>query len=417
MINLFRRLNIPNGIALMTRSNFLIFLFLIIFSTIVFSQNLAIKKIADVPAKALYLTQPRGDKSRLFIVNQKGQIHIIKNGKTLKKPFLDISDRVHGSFIPGSEEGLLGLAFHPNYSYNGFFYVNYVNKNDTSIVSRFSVTDNSEIADKLSEKVLIKLGQPFGNHNGGHLAFGPQDGMLYIGFGDGGKGGDPFNNAQNLNILLGSILRIDVDSGNPYGIPPDNPFVGQKDKRGEIFCYGLRNPWRFSFDRETNDLIIGDVGQNLWEEINWNTWNDANGANFGWRIMEANHCYNPETNCDESGLIKPIHEYPNNANYMKILVGMDEAGATGCSVTGGYVYRGSEIPDLQGTYIFGDYCTGRIWSFKQEGNHPVQFKKLRPELKKNSVDIPLFISSFGEDNSGELYVVEYMGAIYKFIPY
>ena len=379
------------------------------------AKDLAVLKVANVPTKALYITQPAFEKDFLFVLNQKGQIYIIKNGKTLDEPFLDISDRVHGSLTPGSEEGLLGLAFHPEYKKNGYFYVNYVDRNDTSIVSRFSVTNDSKTADKDSEKILLKLAQPFGNHNGGHLAFGPKDGMLYIGFGDGGKWGDPYDNAQNLNTLLGAILRIDVNNGDPYAIPIDNPFIGQKDKRPEIFCYGLRNPWRFSFDRETNDLIIGDVGQNLWEEISWTTWDVSKGANFGWRTMEANHCYNPEEFCDTTDLVMPIHEYPNNAAYMKILMGMDNSEATGCSVTGGYVYRGADNPHLWGTYIFGDYCTGRIWSFKLKDGKPVGFKNLRKELKKHSKDVPLFISSFGEDNLGELYVVDYLGAIYKFV--
>ena len=379
------------------------------------AKDLAIIKVANVPAKALYITQPAFENDRLFVLNQKGQIHIIKNGKTLDEPFLDISDRVHGSLTPGSEEGLLGLAFHPEYKENGYFYVNYLDRNDTSIVSRFSITNDLETADKNSEKILLKLAQPFGNHNGGHLAFGPKDGMLYIGFGDGGKWGDPYDNAQNLNTLLGAILRIDVNNGNPYAIPIDNPFIGQKDKRPEIFCYGLRNPWRFSFDRETNDLIIGDVGQNLWEEISWTTWDVSKGANYGWRTMEANHCYNPEEFCDTTGLVMPVHEYPNNAAYMKILMGMDNSETTGCSVTGGYVYRGEDNPYLWGTYIFGDYCTGRIWAFKLKNGKPVGFKNLRNELKKHSQDVPLFISSFGEDNLGELYVVDYLGAIYKFV--
>ena len=391
-----------------------IFLTLITLGIPLWGKDLAVHKVANVPAKALYITQPSLEKNRLFVLNQKGQIHIIKNGKTLNEPFLDISDRVHGSLTPGSEEGMLGLAFHPEYKENGYFYVNYVDRNDTSIVSRFSVTHHPETADKNSEKILLKLAQPFGNHNGGHLAFGPRDGMLYIGFGDGGKWGDPYDNAQNLNTLLGAILRIDVNSGDPYSIPVDNPFIGQKDKRPEIFCYGLRNPWRFSFDRETNDLIIGDVGQNLWEEISWTTWDVSKGANYGWRTMEANHCYNPEEFCDTTGLVMPVHEYPNNAAYMKILMGMDNSEATGCSVTGGYVYRGADNPHLWGTYIFGDYCTGRIWSFKLKDGKPVGFKNLRKELKKHSKDVPLFISSFGEDNLGELYVVDYLGAIYKF---
>ena len=386
-----------------------------VLGTLLSANDIAVIKVADVPAKALYITQPSNETDRLFVLNQKGRIHIITNGETLKTPFLDISDRVHGSLTPGSEEGLLGLAFHPDYKTNGYFYLNYVNKNDSSIVSRFSVTDNPNIADEGTEKMILGIPQPFGNHNGGHLAFGPKDGMLYIGFGDGGKWGDPYNNSQDLKTLLGAILRINVDKGDPYTIPPDNPFFNDTDKRAEIFCYGLRNPWRFSFDRETSDLIIGDVGQNLWEEINWLTWDESLGANFGWRIMEGNHCYDPEEFCDTTGLIMPVFEYPNNASYMKILIGMDEREATGCSVTGGYVYRGNNNPDLWGTYIFGDYCTGRIWSFKLKNGKPTKFKNLRPELKKHSRDVPLFISSFGEDSSGELYVVDYLGAVYKFI--
>ena len=377
-----------------------------VLGTLLSANDIAVIKVADVPAKALYITQPSNETDRLFVLNQKGRIHIITNGETLKTPFLDISDRVHGSLTPGSEEGLLGLAFHPDYKTNGYFYLNYVNKNDSSIVSRFSVTDNPNIADEGTEKMILGIPQPFGNHNGGHLAFGPKDGMLYIGFGDGGKWGDPYNNSQDLKTLLGAILRINVDKGDPYTIPPDNPFFNDTGKRSEIFCYGLRNPWRFSFDRETSDLIIGDVGQNLWEEINWLTWDESLGANFGWRTMEGNHCYHPEEFCDTTGLIMPVFEYPNNASYMKILIGMDEREATGCSVTGGYVYRGNNNPDLWGTYIFGDYCTGRIWSFKLKNGKPTKFKNLRPELKKHSRDVPLFISSFGEDSSGELYVVD-----------
>ena len=386
-----------------------------VLGTLLSANDIAVIKVADVPAKALYITQPSNETDRLFVLNQKGRIHIITNGETLKTPFLDISDRVHGSLTPGSEEGLLGLAFHPDYKTNGYFYLNYVNKNDSSIVSRFSVTDNPNIADEGTEKMILGIPQPFGNHNGGHLAFGPKDGMLYIGFGDGGKWGDPYNNSQDLKTLLGAILRINVDKGDPYTIPPDNPFFNDTGKRSEIFCYGLRNPWRFSFDRETSDLIIGDVGQNLWEEINWLTWDESLGANFGWRTMEGNHCYDPEEFCDTTGLIMPVFEYPNNASYMKILIGMDEREATGCSVTGGYVYRGNNNPDLWGTYIFGDYCTGRIWSFKLKNGKPTKFKNLRPELKKHSRDVPLFISSFGEDSSGELYVVDYLGAVYKFV--
>ena len=262
------------------------------------SFDLAVVRVVKVPEKALYVTQPKGEESRLFVVNQKGLIHIIENGEVKKKPFLDISDRVHSSLTPGSEKGLLGLAFHPNYFNNGYLFVNYVNKNDSTIVSRFKTSDDINVASKDSEKLILSLSQPFGNHNGGHLAFGPKDGFLYIALGDGGKWGDPFNNAQNLETLLGSILRIDIDNGDRYEIPSDNPFFGKPGIKQEIFCYGLRNPWRFSFDRETNDLLIGDVGQNLWEEVNWTTWEKSRGANFGWRTMEANHCYSPEDFCD-----------------------------------------------------------------------------------------------------------------------
>ena len=390
-----------------------IFFTLITLGIPLWAKDLAVFKVANVPAKALYITQPALEKDRLFVLNQKGQIHIIKNGKTLNEPFLDISDRVHGSLTPGSEEGMLGLAFHPEYKENGYFYVNYVDRNDTSIVSRFSVTHHPETADKNSEKILLKLAQPFGNHNGGHLAFGPRDGMLYIGFGDGGKWGDPYDNAQNLNTLLGAILRIDVNSGDPYSIPVDNPFNGQKDKRPEIFCYGLRNPWRFSFDRETNDLIIGDVGQNLWEEISWTTWDVSKGANYGWRTMEANHCYNPEEFCDTTGLVMPVHEYPNNAAYMKILMGMDNSEATGCSVTGGYVYRGADNPHLWGTYIFGDYCTGKIWSIKNYNSIDYEIIDWTKDLMCNKSQ--LYISSFGKDENGELYIIDHAGSIYKII--
>jgi len=386
------------------------------FNIFLFAANdLAVLKIADVPAKALYITQAPKDNTRLFVVIQTGKIFIIKNNQTVNAPFLDISDRVHSSLLPGSEEGMLGLAFHPNYNINGYFFVNYVNKNDSTIISRFSVSTDPNLAIKDSEKLILGLKQPFGNHNGGHIIFGPKDGMLYIGLGDGGKSGDPYNNSQNKNSLLGSILRIDINNGDPYSIPTDNPFFNQKNKKQEIFSYGLRNPWRFSFDRKTNDIIIGDVGQNLWEEINWNTWEETRGGNFGWRTMEGNHCFNPEEFCDTTDLILPIHEYPNNAAYMKILIGMDDKEATGCSVTGGYVYRGNNNKNLWGSYVFGDYCTGRIWSFRRKDGKPVAFKNLRKELKKHSTELPLFISSFGEDNSGELYVVDYLGSIYKFI--
>ncbi len=375
-----------------------------------------LQKIKTPVTKLLYATQPNDHTNRLFLVSQKGTIHILIHEVTLPTPFLDISDRVHSSKIPGSEEGLLGLAFHPNYSQNGYFYVNYVNKNDESIVSRFQVSSDQNIADPKSEYKLLSLPQPFGNHNGGHLTFGPMDGFLYIAFGDGGKSGDPYNHAQQLNNWFGKLLRIDVDNGTPYSIPNDNPFITTKNALPEIWCYGLRNPWRFSFDTQSGDLYIGDVGQNLWEEINWLPLSESSGANFGWKVMEGNHCYSPEENCNQDGLTLPIYEYPNNANYMKILMGFDDHAATGCSVTGGYVYRGKAIPELMGRYIFGDYCTGRIWSFKKEIGTISNFRDERKYFKTTRSSVPKFISSFGEDQMGEIFIVDYLGDIYKIVP-
>ena len=298
----------------------IITLLIMIFAIILKAEEIALKKFAVLPQKALYLTQPPDEKDRIFVLNQRGLIYIIKNGNSLENPFLDITDRVHGSLAPDSKEGLLGLAFHPKYKNNGFFFVHYVNKQDIAIVSRFTTTKDIEVADKNSEKIILELSQPTGNNIGGHLAFGPRDGMLYISFGDGGVWPDSENNPQNLANLYGSILRINIDDGDPYSIPSDNPFFGQYYKRSEIFCYGLQNPFRFSFDRLNNNLIIGDVSQESWEEVNWNSWQDTKGANFGWDIMEGKHCYDSESFCDTTGLILPVYEYPNNVSYMKKFV-------------------------------------------------------------------------------------------------
>jgi glucose/arabinose dehydrogenase len=243
------------------------------------------------------------------------------------------------------------------------------------------------------------------------MVFGP-DGYLYISLGDGGKWGDPYDNAQNLETLFGSILRIDVDNGDPYAIPDDNPFINNEDAMGEIWLYGLRNVWRFSFDRETGDVYLGDVGQNLWEEIDFIAASEAGGQNFGWRVMEANHCYNPPEDCEQTGIL-PIYEYPNDANYMKVLTGMDEPNVDGCSVTGGYVYRGENIPDLQGTYFFADYCSGNIWTFKEVDGKAIEFKNRTDEINLGGGEFTNYISSFGEDNNGELYIVDYNGIIFK----
>ena len=267
-----------------------------------------------------------------------------------------------------------------------------------------------------SEIILLTLKQPFPNHNGGHLGFSPKDGFLYISIGDGGDGGDPFNHAQNPETLFGSMLRIDVDLGNSFGIPENNPFKYLNNVRPEIWSTGLRNVWRFSFDRKTGDLYMGDVGQDKWEEINFQPAESTGGENYGWRIMEGNHCYNPETDCDESEFVKPILEYPNDANYMRVITGMDEPEVDGCSVTGGYVYRGKTMPQLNGTYFFADYCSGNIWTFDLDKGIPKHFSNRTDEIALGGGDYTTYISSFGEDEDGELLIVDYSGAVYRIIP-
>lgn len=369
--------------------------------------------VAEGFTKPVYVCQPPGEFERLFVLEQKGLIKIIKNSQIIRKPFADLRGRIHNPVSPGDERGLLGLAFHPQYQSNGYVYANYIDKDDHTIVSRFTVSGNPEKLDNHSEKILIKLKQPFPNHNGGHITFGP-DGYLYISVGDGGKWGDPFNHAQNLETWFGSVLRIDVNHGDPYSIPKTNPFVNRQNARGEIWLYGLRNVWRFSFDRFTGDIYLGDVGQDLWEEIDFVSAEEAGGQNFGWNVMEGKHCYQPKENCIAVG-IQPIFEYPNDANYMKTLMGMDEPNVDGCSVTGGYVYRGKAIPSLQGTYFFADYCSGNIWSFREKNGEAVGFQNRTEEINLDHNASMHFISSFGEDNKGELYIVDYNGAIYKLI--
>lgn len=331
-----------------------------------------------------------GDGSgRLFVVEQPGVVRIIRNGILQATPFLNISNRV----VFGGERGLLGIAFPPGYSTKGYFYVNYTRASDgATTISRFRITGNPDIADPNSEEVILTIAQPFVNHNGGHIAFSPKDGYLYIGMGDGGSGGDPFNFAQDLNSLLGKMLRIDVESGvTPYVIPADNPLLN--GVRSEIWALGLRNPWRFSFDRLTHDLYIGDVGQSSREEINFQPSSSTGGENYGWRILEGSLCFNPSVGCvPPQNYSPPVAEYDHNQ---------------GCSVTGGVVYRGNRSPFMQGTYFYGDFCSGRIWRLKRSGSN-----------WQNSllIDTPFQISTFGEDESGEIYVADYgTGRIYKVI--
>jgi len=336
------------------------------------------------------LAQPDDTSDLIFITEQRGVIYAFSASNPQQADiFLDITDRVNRG---GNEEGLLGLAFDPDYRENGYFYVYYSAADPTrSVLSRFSLDqEDTDVADPESEVIVMEVEQPYSNHNGGQLAFGP-DGYLYIGLGDGGSAGDPLGNGQNLGTLLGSILRIDVSglsAPGDYEIPADNPFVGTEGARAEIWAFGLRNPWRFSFDSETGLLWAGDVGQNLWEEIDI----IAKGANYGWNIMEGSHCYSPSTGCNQSGLTLPIVEYDHSQ---------------GCSVTGGYVYRGDQIPSLQGYYIYGDYCSGNIWALAYYGNVVTQNTLL--------ADSGLSITSFGEDLAGKLYILARQGGIYTLV--
>ncbi len=313
---------------------------------------------------------------RLFVVEKIGHIHIIENGQLLEEPFLNIEDRVNES---STEMGLLGLAFHPNYAQNGYFFVNYTGRGGDTFISRFQVSGDPYKANPSSEMNLLRINQPFPNHNGGTLQFGP-DGFLYAGLGDGGAGGDPFGNAQSLDTLLGKILRLDVDSAEPYAIPPGNPFGN------EIWAYGLRNPWRMAFDPLTGDLYIADVGQNVWEEINYLPAGAPGGVNFGWDYREGAHPFEGEA---PAGLTEPVAEYSHSEG--------------GCSVTGGYVYRGA-MPEWNGIYLYGDYCTGYIWGLMQV-NGVWQSQVL--------FDTDVNITSFGQDGNGEVYLVAYGGGVYQ----
>ena len=387
---------------------------LFIFPILLFGQSPSLSsiEIADGFKKPLFITSYPTDSNLLYVVEQAGRIIVIENGEKLKRPFLDIKKQVVNPSRPGDERGLLGFAFHPNHTKNGKFYINYMNNDGYTVVSEF-IVKNKQRANHSSERILFDLKQPFSNHNGGHMAFGP-DGYLYISIGDGGKSGDPNNAGQDLNTIFGKVIRIDVNQ-TPYGIPKSNPYYGQENKRGEIWAWGLRNVWRFSFDRKNGDIFYGDVGQNKWEEINYEPAKSKGGVNYGWRIMEARHCYNPEDNCNESGLTQPILEYPNDANYMRTLTGMDQPDVDGCSVTGGYVYRGKKIKGLQGTYLFGDYCSGNVWSFKVENGKAVEFQNRTEEINLAEGEFTNYISSFGEDADGELYIIDYNGGVYKII--
>jgi len=350
-----------------------------------------LEEVVSGLAFPLYLTAPAAD-ARLFIVEKGGAIRIVKDGALLPTPFLDLTGRV----ATGSEQGLLGLAFDPAYASNGRFVVHYSDVSGNTVLSLFHVSAaDPDQADPASESVLLTLEQPFANHNGGQILFGP-DGMLYLGLGDGGGGGDPGGRGQAVTDLLADILRLDVSDGTSYTVPPDNPFVGRTDARAEIWSYGLRNPWRFSFDPATGDLYIADVGQNAWEEVDVVTAaaGAGRGANFGWSVTEGRHCAT-SAGCDQTGLTAPVLEYSH---------------ADGCSITGGYVYRGAAIPELQGHYFYSDFCSGWVRSFRfQDGQavEPQQWPTLAP-----GGNIP----SFGQDAAGELYILTAGGAVFRIVP-
>lgn len=358
-----------------------------------YSSQIALTLYATGLSHPLSLANAGDGSARLFVAEQSGVVKIIKNGVLQATPFLDITDRA----LSGGERGLLGIAFPPGYPTKGYFYVNYTRSPDgATTISRFQVTTNPDIAAPQSEEVILIIQQPFANHNGGQIAFSPKDGYLYIGMGDGGSGGDPQNFAQNLNELpgnmklLGKLLRINVESGvTPYDIPSDNPLFNSA--RSEIWALGLRNPWRFSFDRLTGDLYIGDVGQSSREEVNFQPASSTGGENYGWNILEGSLCFNPPSGCvPPIGYSAPIAEYDHTE---------------GCSITGGLIYRGTCSPFLQGIYLYGDFCTGRIWGLRRLG--PVWQNNL-------FVTAPFQISSFGEDESGEIYVTDYAnGNLYK----
>lgn len=346
--------------------------------------QIALRQIADGFDRPLHITHAGDGSGRLFVVEKVGRIRIVRDGQVLSEPFLDITDRVGSR---ANEQGLLSVAFHPRYRDNGWLFVNYTDNDGDTVVSRFSAAGDR--ADPSSEEVVLTIEQPFANHNGGQVVFGP-DGMLYIGMGDGGGAGDPLGAGQDRWTLLGKILRINVET-LPYTIPPDNPWADGSGGRQEIWVFGVRNPWRFSFDRSTGDLFVADVGQNRLEEVHMLPAGRSAGANLGWNVMEGNECFR-RNDCDRSAFDLPIDVYPHSL---------------GCSVTGGHVYRGAAYPVLQGVYVFGDFCSGRIWGLRQSAGGWERAELLQTRLQ---------IAAFGEDESGELYVAGYNnGVLYRIV--
>lgn len=333
---------------------------------------------------------------RLFVMEQTGFILIIEDGETLPQPFLNISTRLSDDVFQGgyTERGLLGLAFHPDFENNRTFFISHTDEQGNSILARYqTMRRDANRADPNSRVELLRVAQPFADHNGGNLTFGP-DGYLYMGFGDGGNPNQPNYNSQDPRTLLGKILRLDVDdvTAEDYAIPDSNPFVGQAGYRPEIWALGVRNPWRFTFDRATGDMYMGDVGQWMWEEVNFQPADSQGGENYGWSAYEGTHIY-LEDEEPISEVTMPVYEYEH---------------ASGCSVTGGYIYRGQDMPELHGTYFFGDYCNGFIWTMYRDPAGAWQVNQF--------VDSDSVVTSFGEDEEGELYMVDYKGSIYRLMP-
>jgi glucose/arabinose dehydrogenase len=351
-------------------------------SAYVKSDGLRLETVVTGLANPVYVISPPAD-PRLFVIEQPGLVRIVRAGRLLPEPFLDIRDRVRS----GGEQGLLSVAFHPRYRENGFFYVDYTDRNGDTRIERYRVTRDPDRADPSSATLLLKIDQPYSNHNGGLVLFGP-DSMLYVGMGDGGSGGDPHGNGQNLASRLGKMLRLDVIHGDPYSVPSDNPFRHREGAAPEIWAYGLRNPWRFAFDRVTGLLYIADVGQDRWEEIDAAPASAA-GLNYGWNLMEGGHPFRASR--PTRGLALPIEEYDHGQ---------------GCSITGGFVYRGRALPNLAGRYFFADYCSGWVRSLRYERG---KVSERREWLHAGDV------SSFGEDAAGELYVVTLDGRVSKLV--
>lgn len=327
-------------------------------------------------SQVTHMVMPPDGSQRFFILERAGRILVLRpDGQLVGTPFLNLTPQV---LSRGQEQGLLGMAFHPRYAENGLFYLNYTGSQGETMIVRYNVSANPDLADPVTAMVLFRIPDPAANHNGGLLLFGP-DGYMYIGLGDGGGAGDQFRNAQNMGALFGKMLRIDVDSAEPYSIPPDNPYVGLPGIAPEIWAHGLRNPWRYSFDRATADLYIADVGQGRYEWVHFQPAGSPGGQNYGWPILEGAHCFPSGNACDRSGLETPIAEYGHDL---------------GCSITGGHVYRGQAYPQVLGVYFFADFCSGRIWSLDWNGEWR-QTELLHSRLS---------ISSFAEDDAGELYV-------------